>query len=113
MVVPSAQITASTPQAGTCWQKEFQLVAYRICKLGARRQRLPGGRYHPRNGRMRQRLRQRVSANKARRTKKKDPHCQNIVLAFLEVAGTGCSTSQCSTILPSASKRKISTPAVS
>src|SRR5258705_7371240 len=38
---------------------------------------------------------------------------QNIVLALLEVAGTGCSTSQCSTILPSASKRKMSTPAVS
>jgi hypothetical protein len=38
---------------------------------------------------------------------------QNIVLALLEVAGTGCSTSQCSTILPSTSKRKISTPAVS
>src|SRR5271155_365978 len=38
---------------------------------------------------------------------------QNIVLALLEVAGTGCSMSQCSTILPSTSKRKISTPAVS
>src|SRR6266404_4559986 len=38
---------------------------------------------------------------------------QNIVFALLEVAGTGCSTSQCSTILPSASKRNMSTPAVS
>src|SRR5882672_4137147 len=38
---------------------------------------------------------------------------QNIVLLFLEALGTGCSTSQCSTILPSPSKRKMSTPAIS
>ena len=38
---------------------------------------------------------------------------QNIVLLFLEALGTGCSTSQCSTILPSTSKRKMSTPAIS
>jgi hypothetical protein len=38
---------------------------------------------------------------------------QNIVFALLEVAGTGCKTSQCSTILPSTSNRKMSTPAVS
>ena len=41
------------------------------------------------------------------------PVYQNIVLALLEAAGTGCSTSQCSTILPLTSNRKISTPAVS
>ncbi len=35
---------------------------------------------------------------------------QNIVLLFADVSGTGCATSQCSTILPS-SKRKMSTTA--
>src|SRR5467141_3370559 len=34
-------------------------------------------------------------------------------LALFEEAGTGCSTSQCSTTLPFSSKRKMSTPAVS
>jgi hypothetical protein len=36
---------------------------------------------------------------------------QNIVLRFAEVAGIAWSTSQCSTILPSGSSRKMSMPA--
>ena len=36
---------------------------------------------------------------------------QNIVLSLAAVSGTGCSTSQCSTILPSPSSRKMSMPA--
>src|SRR5262245_55229985 len=38
---------------------------------------------------------------------------QNIVLPFAEALGTSCSTSQCSTILPRSSRRKMSIPAQS
>jgi hypothetical protein len=41
------------------------------------------------------------------------PKLQNMPFVLLDVAGTGCNTSQCSTIFPSESKRKMSTPAVS
>lgn len=42
-----------------------------------------------------------------------DRNGQNIVLPFADVSGIGCSTSQCSTTLPSASRRKMSIPAQS
>ena len=37
--------------------------------------------------------------------------CQNIPLSLAAIGGTTCSTSQCSTILPSSSSRKMSMPA--
>ena len=39
------------------------------------------------------------------------PTAQNIPLSFSALSGTTCSTSQCSTILPALSNRKMSIPA--
>lgn len=41
------------------------------------------------------------------------PSCQNIVFELADDSGMRCRTSQCSTILPSSSRRKISMPAQS
>ena len=48
-----------------------------------------------------------------RRARPGGPCLQNMPLGFLGLAGMAWSTSQCSTIFPLLSKRKISTPAYS
>ena len=49
--------------------------------------------------------------NRARPSGEAERFPQNIEFAFADVAGTRCSTSQCSTILQSSSSRKMSMPA--
>ena len=58
-------------------------------------------------------LRMKHQRNDGRSSARAPRQDQNIVLGFAEVCGTNWSTSQCSTILPSASSRKISMPAQS